>query len=56
MKKMRFFGRDEFNNSVIVKSDRNLIGKIEKVKILNGNQNSLFGEIYSDTENKVHAA
>ena len=54
--KNEFFGRDEFNNSVIVKSDRNLIGKIEKVKILNGNQNSLFGEIYSDTENKVHAA
>ncbi len=54
--KNEFFGRDEFNNSVIVKSDRNLIGKIEKVKILNGNQNSLFGEIYTDTENKVHAA
>ncbi len=54
--KNEFFGRDEFNNSVIVKSDRNLIGKIEKVKILKGNQNSLFGEIYTDTENKVHAA
>ena len=42
---MMFFGRDEYLNSVIVKSHENLIGKIKEVKITNGNQNTLFGEI-----------
>ena len=41
--KNEFFGRDEFSNSVIVKSDENLVGKIEKISIINGNQNTLFG-------------
>ena len=40
-----YFGRDEFFNSVIVKSDVNLIGKIKKVKIQKVNQNTLFGKI-----------
>ena len=30
----RFFGRDEYMNSVIVKSDENLIGKIKKKSVL----------------------
>ena len=42
---MMFFGRDEYLNSVIVKSDENLIEKLKEVKITNGNQNTLFGEI-----------
>tara|TARA_Y100000816_G_C25557733_1_gene301455 strand:- start:165 stop:362 length:198 start_codon:yes stop_codon:yes gene_type:complete len=41
----RYFGRDEHFNSVIVESDDNLAGKIKNVKIINGNQNTLYGEI-----------
>ena len=41
--KDEFFGRDEFSNSVIVKSDENLVGKIEEISIIDGNQNTLFG-------------
>tara|TARA_B100001121_G_C18696327_1_gene625162 strand:- start:2990 stop:4345 length:1356 start_codon:yes stop_codon:yes gene_type:complete len=41
--KNEFFGRDEFSNSVIVKSHENLVGKIEYVNIIDGNQNTLFG-------------
>ena len=40
-----FFGRDEYSNSVIIKSDKNLSGKIIEVKIRKGNQNTFFGEI-----------
>jgi tRNA-2-methylthio-N6-dimethylallyladenosine synthase len=41
----RYFGRDEYFNSVIVESDNDLAGKIKDVKILEGNQNTLFGKI-----------
>ena len=41
----KYFGRDEYFNSVIVESDNDLTGKIKNVKILKGNQNTLFGEI-----------
>ena len=41
----KYFGRDEYFNSVIVKSNDNLTGKIKNVKILKVNQNTLFGEI-----------
>ena len=47
--KDQFFGRDEYSNSVIVKSKENLKGKIEKVKIVDGNQNTLFGEVVSES-------
>ena len=40
----KFFGRDEYSNSVIVKSDKNLTATITEVKILSGNLNTLFGE------------
>ncbi len=53
--KGEFFGRDEYLNSVIVKSDKNLIGRIEKVRIYEGNRNTLFGKI-EDFENKDFAA
>ncbi len=43
--KNEFFGRDEFSNSVIVKSHENIIGKIKEVKITSVNRNTLFGEI-----------
>ncbi len=41
----RYFGRDEHFNPVIVESDDNLAGTIKNVKIINGNQNTLYGEI-----------
>ena len=53
--KDEFFGRDEYLNSVIVKSEKNLIGRIEKVRIYEGNRNTLFGKI-EDFENKDFAA
>ena len=49
--KSGFFGKDEFSNSVIVKSSENLKGKVKKVSITNGNHNTLFGSI-SKKENK----
>ena len=41
----RYFGRDEHFNSVIVENNDDLTGQIKNVKILEGNQNTLFGEI-----------
>ncbi len=44
-KENEFFGRDEYLNSVIVKSHNDLVGKIEVVDILDGSQNTLYGKI-----------
>ncbi len=52
----QFFGRDEFMNSVIVKSDQNIVGKIFLVNITGGNKNTLYGEIYSKKLQKEFAA
>ena len=52
----KYFGRDEFNNSVIVKSKYNLLGKVMKTKIIKSNQNTLFGEIIENKEKKEFAA
>ena len=52
----KYFGRDEYYNSVIVKNSENLIGKIKNVKILAVNQNTLFGEIISNSNQKNYAA
>jgi tRNA-2-methylthio-N6-dimethylallyladenosine synthase len=41
----KYFGRNEYFNSVIYSSDKNDIGKIVKVNIENSNQNTLFGKI-----------
>tara|TARA_B100000575_G_scaffold290676_1_gene294826 strand:+ start:58 stop:1353 length:1296 start_codon:yes stop_codon:yes gene_type:complete len=41
----KYFGRDEHFNSVIVESDEDLTGLIKNVKILRGNQNTLFGQL-----------
>ena len=46
----RYFGRDEYFNSVIVESNSDLTGKIKNVKILKSNQNTLFGEIISNVD------
>ncbi len=52
----KYFGRDEYFNSVIVKSKENLIGKIKSIKIENCNQNTLFGEVVSENKLKEFAA
>ena len=52
----KYFGRDEYFNSVIVKSEINLIGKIKNVKVLEINQNTLFGEVVSNINQKNYAA
>ncbi len=52
----RYFGRDEYFNSVIVESDRDLTGNIENIKILKYNQNTLYGEIVPDFDKTNYAA
>ena len=52
----KYFGRDEYFNSVIVNSSEDLTGKIKNVKINQCNQNTLFGEVILDTEHKEYAA
>ena len=47
----RYFGRDEYSNSVIVDSKTNLVGRTLNVKILNFNNNTLFGEINKKDKN-----
>ena len=42
----KYFGRDEYFNSVIVESNESLVGKIKNVKITSGNHNTLYGEIF----------
>ena len=41
----KYFGRDEFLNSIVVESEEDLTGQLLDVKINNFNHNSLFGEI-----------
>ncbi len=50
-----YFGRDKYQNSVIVKSKSNLVGKIIDVKINDFNVNTLFGEITFNEKNNVAA-
>ena len=52
----RFFGRDKHFNSVIVESKDDLTGKIKNVKIIKGNQNTLYGEIISNLDQTTYAA
>ena len=51
-----YFGRDEYFKSVIVESNKDLTGSIKNVKILKGNQNTLFGEIVSNVDQTNYAA
>ena len=50
----KLFARNDYMTSVIFDGSKNLIGKVVPVKIINSNQNSLFGEI--DLNNKFIAA
>ena len=52
----KYFGRDEYFNSVIVENNDDLTGKIKNVKILKGNQNTLFGEISLNLNQTNYAA
>ncbi len=52
----RYFGRDEYFNSVIVESDIDLTGYIKDVKILKGNHNTLFAEVISNVKKTNFAA
>ena len=52
----KYFGRDEYSNSVIVESNENLTGKIKSIKISNVNHNTLFGDITIDINEKNYAA
>ena len=52
----KYFGRDEYSNSVIVETKENLIGKIKIVKILNVNHNTLLGKTIHDINQTNYAA
>ena len=52
----KYFGRDEYSNSVIVESSKDIKGKIIKVLINGANQNTLFGEIDDQLVKKEFAA
>jgi tRNA-2-methylthio-N6-dimethylallyladenosine synthase len=47
---LKFFGRDEYFNSVFVNSDEDLTGKTKTVKINLYNQNTLYGTVLDDKE------
>ena len=54
--KNKYFGRDEYFNSIIVESGENLTGKLKNIKITKISQNTLFGEISSKLIPKDFAA
>ena len=52
----KYFGRDEYYNSVIVHSNQDLSGQIKDINIFKYNHNTLFGEVISETITKEYAA
>ena len=54
--KNKYFGRDEYFNPVIVECNENLSGEVRQVKVSNYNQNTLFGELVSEINQKNYAA
>ena len=52
----KYFGRDEYFNSIVVKSTDNLSGKIKDVIITNVSQGTLYGEVVSNLSQKNYAA
>ena len=52
----KYFGRDEYFNSVIVESENDISGQIKNVKISKVNRNTLFGEIISSLNQTNYAA
>ena len=51
--KTKLFGRSEYMTSVLFNGSDDLIGKIVKVKILNSNRSTLFGEATDQIKQKV---
>ncbi len=51
--KSKLFGRSEYMTSVLFSGSNELIGKIVKVKIHDSNQNTLFGEVESQSNQRV---
>ena len=51
--KSKLFGRSEYMTSVLFSGSNDLIGKVVKVKIQNSNQNTLFGEVQTQSNQKV---
>ena len=49
----RTFGRSEYMTSVIFNGNKNDIGKIVQVKIMESNRNTLFGEVLVNSNQKV---
>ena len=54
--KDEYFGRDEHFNSVIVKSRKDLTGKIMNITVSDCNQNTLFGKFIYKKNDKVEYA
>ncbi len=52
----KYFGRDEYFNSVVVESENNLVGKIAEVKINKINNQTLFGKKISGEKKREFAA
>ena len=51
--KIKTFGRSEYMTPVIFNGKKNDVGKIVKVRINQSNRNTLFGEVLSDSNQKV---
>ncbi len=51
--KIQTFGRSEYMTSVIFNGKKEDIGKIMKVRILKGNKSNLFGEVITNSNQKV---
>ena len=52
----KYFGRDEYSNSVVVESENNMVGKTVEIKINKINNQTLFGEKISDEKKREFAA
>ena len=52
----KYFGRDEYSNSVVVESENNLVGKIVEIKIKRVNNQTLFGKTISGKKEREFAA
>ena len=50
----KYFGRDEYQNPVIVTSKKNIVGHEKKVLIKKFSQHTIYGELI-DTENYLAA-
>ena len=51
----KYFGRDQYLNSVVVESKKNIAGKLVDIRIKSFNHNTLFGVILNNNQNDVAA-